>query len=214
MKKNLSCLTLEQLTTLVMASRDNIDITDLCDSRFSLQHLDLLIREKSFGTDVSLINNPLIPYENLEILVEAMEKGTIIPEFANPLLDTDKLMLLIEANHAGIDVRGLANPYIELNVLKELVELRSKGKDENISDIRYLTPHQVELFVNYLKTGFESDSVTQLYRENAIKYLGELLDKKESKNTENVVGEVVTEKVPSRAKVYKIYKQNTSKKNK
>ena len=210
MKKNLSTLTLNQLTTLLVASRDNIDISDLCDPRFSLDHLDLLIRVKSYGINTSLINNPLIPYKNLKLLVDAMEKDIILPEFANPALDKDKLLLLIEANHAGIDVSGLANPYIELDVLKELIELRSLGKDENLADIKDLSPYQVELFVNYLKTGFESDMVTQLYREEAIKTINEYID---SIKKEEVISQTENnnvEPVLSRAKVYKIYNKNKS----
>jgi hypothetical protein len=192
-------LSLEQLTTLLVASKDGIDISDLCDYRFSLEQLDLLINEKIKGIDISEITNPLIPYENMELLIELIEKGLFTKNLASPLLSRDKLILLIEASYAGIDITGLYNPYIELDVLKKVIELKNSSNNERYKDINItnMTPADVEEIL----CEEELNVKRELYREKVVEELTKILKNKEDNNKE-----------VSRGKIFKIYKKNKNNK--
>ena len=200
MKKKLQTLTLEQLTTLLQASMDNIDITDLCDSRFSLQQLDLLIYERKNGVNVSKITNPLIPYNNMELLIEAIKSGVNVSELTNPLLDEEKLSILIEASIAGINISGLANPFISLDTLNTLLDLRVTGKDTHCINIIGYTAAEVEEAIYLLKNGNNMDRIIEIYRDNTINKLLDYMNKKGK--------DIVKQSTPSRVKIYKIYNQN------
>ena len=200
MKKKLQTLTLEQLTTLLQASMDNIDITDLCDSRFSLQQLDLLIYERKNGVNVSTITNPLIPYNNMELLIEAIKSGVNVSELTNPLLDEEKLSILIEASIAGINISGLANPFITLDILKNFIELRASGKDNSFINIIDFNAAEIEETLYLLKNGKSTDRVREIYRDNTLNKLINYIGKKDN--------DIVKSNIPSRVKIYKIYNQN------
>ena len=193
MTEQLSKLSLEQLTTLLLASRENIIISDLCDYRFSLEQLDLLIQYRKLGIDISMIANPLISYDNMKILIEVIEKGMFTPELASPNLDKDKLILLIEAHYAGVNISGLSNPYIEFDVLKKLVELRSQNDKRVNTSINNMTPAEVEV----LLCG-KLDRVTEVYKEEIIDEL-----------QQHIVDNSNKEGTISRGKIYQIYKKNT-----